>query len=62
MNIYHDIKKLFDTRNSYYLNNNNQRDLQTESDIQREAIRVYNLLKNELNRRMCFKKIESGAK
>ena len=56
--IYHDIKKLFDTRNGYYLNNNHQRDLQTESDIQREAIRVYNLLKNELNNIVDIKNVK----
>ena len=58
MNIYHDIKKLFDTRNGYYLNNNHQRDLQTESNIQREAIRVYNLLKNELNNIVDIKNVK----
>ena len=47
--LYHDIKRLFDMRNQYYARNSSQRDAKTEDDIQREAIRIYYSIKQELD-------------
>lgn len=47
--IYHNIKKLFDLRNRYYSTNNKQRDPNTEKDIQKEALVLFNDIKSDLD-------------
>ena len=46
---YHDIKKLFDMRNQYYSTNSKQRDPNTEKDIQKEALELFNKIKSGLD-------------
>ena len=47
--VYHNIKKLFDLRNNYYSTNNKQRDPNTEKDIQKGALELFNDIKNDLD-------------
>ena len=46
---YHDVKKLFDMRNQYYDRKDSQRNPEVENDIQREAVRVFEMIKDHLN-------------
>ena len=48
--VYQDVKKLFDMRNQYYGRKNSPRNISIEENIQREAIRIFDLIKDNLNR------------
>ena len=47
--IYYDLKKLFDLRNKYYLTKGTHRDPDTEKEIQKNAIDLFNRIKNDLD-------------
>lgn len=47
--IYYDLKKLFDSRNNYYLTSSKQRNPYTEKNIQEDAIKLFQKIKESLD-------------